>query len=289
MKLDAPFPVWRRHRISVLVLALTTAQTALGEPPVLRPVPGVRYYRYESTEQVDGQVTSRYRMNFDLVTGRHRSVVAVVRRAEIDTGEGWTEATLDDQCAKLLHGGGGALARVTLHPLSKRAAEMGDAFMPMCTPAALFFPMTDILNVSGIQTEPLFRVTQLSEQGNSVRWPGRAPIRLNRFGSAITLSSPPGTITLSGLDKHKATVDWIPDVLQIEIVHQGQADGPDVLLRGTENHGYRLEIDSVSGTLIRAETTVDDLDLSLLVPGIPEDKRPRVATARQVVIESPQQ
>lgn len=289
MKMDALLPLWRRHRITVLVLALTTAQAALGEPPVLRPLPGVRYYRYESSEQVDGQVTSRYRMDFDLVTGRHRSVVAVVRRAEVDTGEGWTDATLDDQCARLLHRGGGALARITLHPLSKRAAEMGDAFMARCTPAALFFPMTDILNVSGIQTEPGFRITQLSEEGNSARWAGRAPIKLNRFGSTITLSSPPGTIALSRLDKHKATVEWVPDVLQIEIVHQGQADGPDVLLRGTENHGFRLEIDSVSGTLMRAETTADDLDLLLLVPGVPEDQRPRIAIARRVVIESRQE
>jgi hypothetical protein len=211
--------------------------------------------------------------------------VAVLRKAESASGDVWSTPTVDAACRKALHGHGHELARVTLAPVSPEvAASLGDAFMAMCAPAAYFFPITDVLNVTVIQTQPTFHLAELTGAGMSARY-DRFETRLDRLGVAIVAASPGGRVTLSALDGHTATVDWTPEPMQISIVRHAAAGAPEVTLRGEERFAFRLEIDPASGALRRAATTGDTLDLVVTMPGVPADKAPHIAITREVTIE----
>ena len=268
------------------VAVAATVSPALAETPFKTSVaPGTRHYRYVATEQPAGQQPSRYRVDFDLVTDANGGVTAIVRKAEAAKGDSWTTTMVDADCKKALHGKGATLARVTLAPLSpEAAASLGEPFMAMCAPPAYFFPMTDILNVSLIQTSPSFHLADLTAFGAKARFDGFST-KLDRFGRAIAGSSPGGEITLSALDGQVATVDWAPDPFQLTIVQHAAAGSPEMTMAGFEHYAFCVEIDRMTGALRRAVTTVDSLDMVISMPGLPADKAPHIAITRQVTIE----
>jgi hypothetical protein len=247
--------------------------------------PGTRHYRYTSVERTNGQPDKRYRVEFDLVTGADHGVAAVIRDAQSAAGDVWSTPSVTEACTRALHGRGRELARVTLSPLSpEAAASLGEAFMAMCAPAEYFFPMTDILNVSLIQTQPKFHLADLTAVGMKARFDGFAT-KLDRLGVSIVASSPGGEITLNKRDARGVTIDWEPDPMPLSILHHGGEGAPDITLRGVEHYAFRLEIDPASGVLRRATTTVDTLELVVDVPGIPADKAPHLVITREVTIE----
>jgi hypothetical protein len=245
--------------------------------------PGVRAYRYTSVERTQGRPDARYRVDFDLATGADGSVVAIVRKAERGENGVWSAPAVDDRCRAALGARDGELARVTLSPLNAESAKLGEAFMAMCAPAAYFFPMTDILNVSLVQTEPRFQLASLRGAGASARFAG-FQTSLDRLGVAISASSPGGVTKVLAVNP-VVVVDWMPDPMNLTLVNR-PSNGPPVTLKGIENFAFRLEIDRLSGALKRAWTTHDALDLVVDVPGVPADKLPRVAITREVVIET---
>ena len=246
---------------------------------------GLRHYRYTSSEKTPGQPEKRFRVDFDLATGSDGSVTAVLLKAESAVGDTWSTPAVDPVCRRALRGDGPALARITLAPLSPEAAKLGDEFMAMCAPAAYFFPLTDILNVSLVQTSPRFRLADLKTPGARARFDG-FDTRFERLGIAIAASSPGGDIVLRDQDPGRVTVDWAPDPMQIEIVNRKTDTRPEVTLKGVERYAFRLEIDAASGALERAVTTADNLDLAVSMPDVPPDKMPRIAISREVAIET---
>ncbi len=268
-------------------LAIVASQSAAlaGATFKSSAVPGTRHYRYTSLERAQGQPDKRYRVDFDLITGTDRGVVAVIREAQSATGEVWSTPTVNAECKKALHGGGRTLARVTLSPISPEAAKsLGEPFMATCAPAAYFFPIADIVNVSLIQTSPRFHLSDLALPGASARFEG-FDTKLDRLGISMVASSPGGEIKLSALTEHTATVDWSPDPMQLTIVHHAEQGSPEVTLSGVERYAFRLEIDARSGVLRHAATITDNLDLVVSMPGLPADKAPHVGITREVTIE----
>ena len=277
-----------RNHMALLgaVLVIAAALPVLADTPFkLNATAGTRHYRYTSFEQPEGQLGTRYRVDFDLVTDASNGVTAVVRKAESAKGDIWSTPVVSDECKKALQGSDDALARVTLSPLSpEAAAALGEPFMAMCAPAAYFYPMTDILNVSLIQTSPLFHLADLTSTGKSARFEG-FHTKLDRFGTAMVASSPGGTITLTSLDDHVANVDWAPDPMALTLVQRATQTMPELTMSGFERFAFRVVIDRASGTLVRATTTLDSLNLVVSMQGLPPDKAPHLAIKREVAIE----
>jgi len=246
---------------------------------------GVRHYTYLSTESAPGRPDRSYRVDFDLSTGTDGSVTAVLVKAQSAVGDTWSAPVVDKACTEALHGRGRVAARVTLSPLSPEAAKLGEEFMAMCAPAAYFFPITDILNVSLIQTAPRFHLADLKAVGASTRFDG-FDTKFERLGIAIAASSPGGEIKLDDLTPKSLVVDWTPDPMAIEIVNHKTDTTPEVTLKGVERYAFRVEIDPASGALKHAATIADDLDLVVSIPGVPSDKVPRMAISRKVSIET---
>ncbi len=270
---------------AALVLAVTTSNAVADPPFRLKTIPGVRHYRYTAMEQTQGQPPSGYRVDFDLATDADGGVVAIIRKAEARKGDTWSGSNAAAECKKSLHGKGSELARITLNPVTPAAAaSLGEPFMAMCAPAEYFFPMTDILNVSLIQTSPRFQLQALTSPGASSRFDGFTT-KLERYGKRIEAASQGGSIKLTSLDDHIATVDWTPDPMQLTIVEQPQAGQPPITLTGTETFAFRVEIDRATGVLRSAATTADDLAMVVSMPGLPADKAPHVAIKREVTIE----
>lgn len=271
----------------VLGLVSITTNSAFADAPFKTAAgPGTRHYRYASVERNPGQPDGRYRVDFDLVTDSKGGITAVILKAEQGRGETWTTPKVTAECKAALHGDDHALARITLAPLSPEAADsLGEPFMAMCAPASYFFPMTDILNVVLIQSSPVFRINDLADVGDGVRFDG-FKTKLDRLGSAIAASSPGGTITLAALDQQVATVDWAPDPMQIAIKVHASGNVPEMAMTGIERYAFRSEIDRRTGALRRAKTTSDNLDLVVAMPNVPPDKAPHLAISRDVAIET---
>jgi hypothetical protein len=275
-------------RIATLCIAVTIigqAWSALADPLFKDAAPGTRHYRYAAVERNPGQPEGRYRVDFDLVTDANRGVTAVIRKAESAKGDVWSTPTVSADCKKALRGGGNALARITLAPMTPEAADsLGEPFMAMCAPASYFFPMTDILNVVLIQASPSFHLKDLTAVGMSAKFDG-FNTKLDRLGMAMTGSSPGGVITLSALDDHVATVDWVPEPMQLTLTQHATPNSPEMTMTGFERYAFRAEIDRTTGALRRAVTTADNLDVVISMPGLPSDKAPHVAISREVAIE----
>lgn len=270
---------------SALGLAAIAAPSLADVAFKTSAAPGTRHYRYISVERTQGQPESRYRVDFDLVTDANGGVTAVIQKAEQAKGETWSTPSVSADCRKALRGDRHALARITLAPITPEAAKsLGEPFMAMCAPASYFFPMTDILNVSLVQTSPRFHLAELKTAGASARFEG-FHTELDRLGTGMVASSPGGTITLNALDEHTATVDWAPDPMQLTLIHHAEQGSPEMTMRGVERYAFRLEIDAATGVLRRALTTADNLDFVVDVPGLPADKAPHVAVSREVTIE----
>ena len=264
------------------ILAGLTAGCATGGFTT-RPV-GVQHYRYEQTERVPGQPDKGYRLDYDLETTPLR-VTAIVRRAQEGSGGQWRDAEVSAACATAMHAEPGELARVTLSPIEpEAAATMNDAFLSQCAPAAIFYPITDILNVSLVQTSTQFGLRGLHAPGDRFRFQGYAT-QFERLGVAVSLAAPGGETRLTALDPRAATVDWVSDPLQLGITRRATSTEPEIRLSGVERFAFRLVIDARTGVLERAATTSDALDLLVSVPGLAPERAPRLAITREVSIE----
>ena len=267
-----------RRALSVALAASSTVAWAgvVATPPHA----GVHSYRYE-VQEVSPVSTKGYRTDIRLTSDGHGGAVADLIDSQTYDGKTWTRVTVDPACAAALHARPGELARVTLLPLSPEQAKLGDAFLAPCAPAGVFFPLTDILNVVLIQSSDAFHLRDLNEVGQSATFPGFAT-SIDRPEISMTETSSGGSISLAGVEAGRAQVDWKPDVAKLDLVEKN-AGGPakPFTLSGTEHFAFRVQIDVKTGTLERADTLYDDLDMTVQVPGA-EGPAPRVAIKRIV-------
>jgi hypothetical protein len=270
--------------IALGALVAAPAGSAQAATLHLQPGPGERLYRYE-LEEAQGDKRTGYHVDLRLRTERGGGTVAtVLRAAETQAGATGPPVTPSPDCAQAMHAPPGALAQVRLHPLDPERAKLGETFIAFCAPRAVFFPITDILNVVLIQQSDQFAIRRLAADRRSAIFPGFST-RLSRPDFEMAETSQAGEIALAGVEGGQALVDWKPSPSHLEIT-QPDAAGPGkpVVLRGEERYAIRLTIDAATGVLERAETLYDDLDLNVSVPGAPPGGLPRVQIRRRFVL-----
>lgn len=268
---------------AVLAAALASAacSTAPFESP---PKPGVGRYTYTVKEVAPGQADTGYRVAFDIETTAGPTMTAVVRSAETLSNNAWKPATVDAACAAALKARPGELARIKLFALTKEESAMGPAFMATCAPPAIFFPMTDILNVALIMASPEFGAATLKQVGEARRFPAFST-SVDRPDTFIDARAPGGDIRLTALEPTRATLEWTADPMAVHVIHRMPGTG-DVSLSGTERFGFRLDLDPRTGALIRAATPSDVLDVTIQIPGLPPGApAPRMQITRNVTID----
>lgn len=269
-------------KIGMTFLALlATAAAPPASPPVYRlmPVPGIHHYVYEVIQTINGTTRKGYRTQFDL-EAKGKALFAVVRAtAELDK-DGWKPVVPDADCRKAMNGTETSLARVQLYPLAAGAAhDLGASFLSTCAPPAVFFPLTDILNVMVIPIPGPFRASELRTLGETLSYPG-FDAAYDRAGEHLQESAHGGEMRLVALEPRRATLDWRPLPADLTLVEKAMQ--PPTTMQGTEHFAFRLEIDRPTGVLERASTTYDDLDLKIV--GAPETV-PHMRIQRTVTIQ----
>jgi hypothetical protein len=260
----------------IFILALAAAQSAAVFPA--QPKAGTRHYLYQATETVGDHQTGGYRTEFDLETSGG-ATYAIIRKSAVYDGA-WKPVEPDANCRAAMHGDSNSLARVKLSPMDPEIAKtLGEAFLPMCAPPGVFFPLTDILNVAIIPTSDRFRATELRIVGQSLSYPG-FDAAFDRSGIGFKETSPGGAIKLSMLDKHRAVLDWQPATADLELIEK--AHQPAVHLKGTESFAFRVDVDRKTGLINRAAATFDNLDMKVI--GAP-DTFPHLHITRTVTID----
>ncbi|MEZ0243903.1 MAG: hypothetical protein ACAH11_11045, partial [Sphingomonas sp.] len=213
-----------------------------------------------------------------LSDGKGGLIAIVIGAFDTDSGKP-VPASISEKCRAELHGQPGELARVTLSPRPAVAVERLDAsFMAECAPAELFFPITDVLNISRAQMFP--GLSGLKRPGDRVQAPGFATW-LDRSGASVDESSPGAAIRFVALTPDRATIDWLPKPMAVTVTTHGGAGNSDSVLSGFEDIGYRLEIDPRTGVLLSAVTTHDRIDLTL---SLPDGRKVPLNLTRDVVI-----
>jgi hypothetical protein len=276
-------PVFNTTRLLGLAIAIAAglAAGAATRPPRLTPTAGSTLFRYEVRQTMAGEV-SGWRTKYRLQTDGHRGAVAIVLQSEALDHGAWSPVTVDPGCRAAMHAGPGELAEVRLSPLSPEAAKLGDAFLALCAPPGVFNPITDLLNVTLIQTSTSFRIDALRRAGDTAQFAGFST-SLSRPTLEMSETSAGGEITLVGVEEGRALVDWKPTPSRLHLVNR-LASGQQVPLDGTEHFAFRLEIDVSTGALRSAHTLYDDLDLTAAVPGVPTNRQPRLKITREVAI-----
>lgn len=243
------------------------------------PKPGARHYVYKGSETLAGHVSRGYRTEFDLDHSGN-ATYAIVRKASVFDGTNWKPVQVDDKCRTAMHGDTTRLARVKLWPLSPDAAKtMGASFLDLCAPPGIFFPLTDILNVAIIATSDRFHAAALRKVGDSRTFPA-FDVSLDRSGIALHESMSGGETKLVSLDEDQAVLDWQPALADLELTEREH--DPPVHLKGTEHFAFRVEVDRKTGSIERAVTIYDNLDMKVI--GAP-DTFPNVKISREVTIE----
>ena len=267
--------------LAAALLAAASAASAAQAAPWPTPArPGVQVFRYEGQEAAPGSIKG-YRTDFRLRTDHAGGVTAAIISSQTFDGRAWTPVTADPACLAAMGARPGELATVRLYPMSPEAAKLGDAFLAPCAPAGVFFPLTDILNVTLILASDTFGVRKLAAPGEKASFAGFSTT-LDRLGIQMAEASAGGEVTLVSVGKDQATLDWKPAPSKITLVEQ--AGGSAVHLSGTETFAFRLVVDRRTGVLVRADSLYDDLDLAIAAPGLPVDKPPRMAVKRTVSI-----
>ena len=260
---------------------LATAAAAPASPPVYRtmPAPGVRHYLYEVIQTISGTTRKGYRTEFD-IEAKGDALFAIIRTtAELDKG-GWKPVAPDAECRKAMKGSDKSLARVQLYPVDGRTAQgLGRSFLATCAPPAVFFPLTDILNVMIIPAPGPFRASELRTAGEVLSYHG-FDASYDRAGEHLQESTHGGEMRLAALDQRRAILDWRPLPADLTLVEKAMQ--PPTTLQGTEHYAFRVEIDRPTGFIDRASTTYDDLDLKIV--GAP-DIVPHVLISRTVTIQ----
>ena len=275
------------RRALALSLALSACASAAAAAPTLKltPQPGVHAYHYEVAETVNGAPQQGYRVDYDVEVSRNGEVWAIVRAAQEQPGkDAWGPVKVDDACRTKMRGGKDALARVKLWPSHASTANaLGPDFLDNCAPPAVFFPLTDILNVVVIPLSSSFAGSKLRKPGDVTHFDGFTAA-FDRTGETLKETTHGGETVLVSLDDRKAVLDWAPATADLDLVeHQG---AQPLSLKGTEHWAFRLEIDQHTGAIVRAHTSYDELDLTVQMAGLPADKAPRVKISRTVTIES---
>jgi len=266
------------------LVALASSAPAWAQPsPKLRPDPGVTAYEYTMIESLQGQPERGFRVDFDLISGADQSLVAAIKAVWTDQAGAWTPTAFDPACVTALHGQTGELARVTLNPLPADAADMGASFMATCAPDPLFLSMTDILNVALVQVSPKFGADKLRAVGDSA--PSDAfQSSIDRPSVSVKAASPGGRTELTALAADTATVDWVPDLMQLTLVERNNPGQGPITLAGTEHFSFRLLIDPRTGVLQSASAPYDDLAVVVQMPGLDPKYAPHLAIKRAVTI-----
>ncbi|HEY3814812.1 MAG TPA: hypothetical protein VGL66_16460 [Caulobacteraceae bacterium] len=249
-----------------------------------RPVPGVHAYHYEVIETVNGQPTHAYRTDFDLQVNRDGSIDAIVRSAQESDGKTWSPVKLTDDCLAKMHAPKGGIATARIWPTTKDpSAAMGNSFLDLCAPPAVFFPLTDIVNVVVISVADAKLPSELRKPGDTAHFAGFTA-HYDRAGEGLTETTHGGVTTLESVDAKVATLKWAPALADLDL-SEHTAQGQAMKMIGVEHWSFRVEIDRHTGALIRAKTPYDDLDLTVHMQGLPEDKAPKVKIVRVVTIE----
>lgn len=150
--------------------------------------------------------------------------------------------------------------------------------MATCSPDALFYPMADTLNVAMVLWRPEFGFRGLRTAGDSQNFAAFA-VSYDRPGQRLAISSPGGRTTLAASAGGRATIDWLPEPMDVRILVRPQG----VSLTGVEHIALRIEVDRGTGDLQSATALRDTLDLEVSLPSSP-DVRPKVHIDREVSI-----
>ncbi|MDB5694378.1 MAG: hypothetical protein JWO81_3441 [Alphaproteobacteria bacterium] len=270
----------RALRAAILAAFAATAAPAGTQPPFrTMPTPGVRHYLYEVIQTINGTTRKGYRTEFDLEAKGGALFATIRTTAELDQGA-WKPVLSDAACRKAMSGTEARLARVQLYPLDPATAHsLGSSFLATCAPPAIFFPLTDILNVAIIPVSSAFRVGELRAVGETLAYPG-FEAAFDRSGESIQETTHGGDVRLAALDPRRALIDWRPLPADITTVERSMQ--PPMTLRGKEHWAFRVEIDRRSGAIERASTSYDDLDLAIV--GAPASV-PHVRISRSVTIQ----
>jgi len=265
---------------SALALALALAA---GAAAAQTPRPTI--YRYEASESLNGTIQSAYRVDFELARDRRGGLEAIVLRAEAaDHGGEFKPVTASETCRAAMHAPPGGLARVRLWPTAGDPAEpLGAAFLDLCAPDGVFFPLTDIVNVALIPISPRFEVRRLRRVGQTARFPAFTA-RFGRNGRQFEEVVAGGEVALVARAPGRDTVEWRPDAARLTI-REPTPQG-EMLLLGAEHWAFRVGFDPRSRLLASARAIYDDIDMTAQVPGLPADKAPRLKITRQVTIEA---
>ena len=275
----------RALALSLAASVAVCANAAHAAPSLkLMPNPGVTAYRYEVLETVNGAPQQGYRVDYDIEVNRAGEIWAVIRSAQEQPGrDAWRAVAADDACRTKMRGDKSALARVKLWPSHAASAKaLGSDFLDDCAPPAVFFPLTDIMNVEVIPLSPTFSTPKLHKVGDVAHYDGFTAA-FDRTGESLKETAHGGDVTLVALDTQKAVIDWAPLPADLDLIEKH--DAQPLHLNGTEHFAFRLEIDQRTGAVVRAHTTYDDLDLLVQMAGVPADKAPRVKISRTVTIE----
>jgi len=238
----------RRGWLFFAVVLVLAPRGAFAEPaPARTTAPGTYAYRYEAQERVNGAPQTGYRTDFDLRVAKDGGVEAVIRAAEhTSDGKSWSDAVVDPACRAAMRGSHEALAVVRLWPVERAADPLGSGFLDLCAPDAVFFPLTDILNVAVIRLSSRFKADRLKRVGDKVRYDG-FEVAFERGPMAFHEVSRGGEIALSRGAGRGVLLEWSPDIADLTI-RRGQP-GAAVSLVGTEHFGFRLELDRRTGAL----------------------------------------
>lgn len=174
----------------------------------------------------------------------------------------------------------GTLARAQLYPLNIDSdRRLGSDFLDLCAPPSVFFPLTDVLNVALLPMRDAFRASELRSVGQALTY-AAFEVHYDRAGERLEETAPGGEMRLAALTDHSAIFEWRP--LTADLSLEERSMKPAITMKGTEYWAFRVEVDRKSGSIERASTLYDDLDLKIV--GAP-DTVPHVRIARNVTIE----
>lgn len=242
------------------------------------PEAGTQGYRYEVVRHGPGP-NEGHRIDYDLVSDGKAGLVAVVRRVQHGGGDAWQDDAIDAACRAAMHAGSGEVARV---PLLPAGTGLEASFLAPCAPQELFLALADILNVALIQT-PHFGIETLSAPGAAHRFPAFSS-HFVRGGLAADSSSAGGTIRLVDVTGTRATVEWAPDPMTLDM-RLARENMSEMQLNGTERFLFRLVIDRSTGVLLGMTAPQDRLDLIVNIKDVPP--QPVVITREVSIIPRP--
>lgn len=259
------------NSLKAMALAITLVVSPAG---AARAGEAARYVL--TIEEVGPSGRQATRTTFDLEGGDQR--IAVIRAYAVQSGETWTDVAISEDCRRAFGSQGDEIGRVRVVPEQARIDDLA----PACAPEPLFGAMTDLASFALIAYSPSFRAGELVEIGQTLplapfeaEW-SRPPALIS-----AKLSSPGGEVRLVEASADGRRVNWSPGPMPLMIRRAGPA-GAEMTLEGVET--IALEVDLVGGELVGGRSTVDQLDMTLKMPGLPPTGMP-VAIVRSLTLK----